>query len=93
MRFRRKADAFRGQLTKYGGKYAKKIFKETLINRLLKEALIKSFVHIAPSDFSSDCLKFRAQADACVQNLGQYGGKYASKMCKQLLSVIYSVFP
>ena len=84
MRFRRKADAFRGQLTKYGGKYAKKIFKETLI---------KSFVHIALSDFSSDCSKFCAQADACVQNFGQFGGKYASKMCKQSSDVIYSVVP
>lgn len=44
-------------------------------------------MHIAPTDFSSDCPKLCAQADACVQNFGQYGGKYASKMCKQSLEV------
>ena len=59
----------------------KYVFKSELKTSWIA-ALIKSFVHIVQSDFSSDCLKFFMQAVACAKNFGQYGGKYANKMCK-----------
>ena len=49
----------------------------------LKEALIKSNVQIAPSDFSSDCQKRRRNTDVFQGVFGENDGKYANKMCVQ----------
>ena len=59
-----------------------------------KEVLIKSGAHIAPSDFSSDCMK--ATQEYCIVfkvkfHFGawmQYDEKDASKMCAKSSDVI-----